>query len=73
MLISDARGGTFDARRIEALVDRYADEELGDVARVRLEDGSHRLVRIADLDRVAMDETVAANFLASWPTWPGVA
>ena len=73
MLLRDTEGGSFNAHDIEALLDRYEDQRLGELARVRLSDGSHRMVRVAELEVAAMNDTVASSFFASWPTWPGSA
>jgi hypothetical protein len=73
MLLRDAEGGSFEANDIEGVVDRYRDVEMGELARVRLNDGSHRIVRVAELDLAAMDSTKGSVFFASWPTWPGSA
>ena len=70
MLLRDADGRTFDAKHLESVLERYDDAALGEVARVRLTDGSHRLVRFAELELAAKDETVDSTFFASWPTWP---
>jgi hypothetical protein len=71
MLLRDTEGGFFEAHDIEALSERYDDSQMGEVARVRLSDGSHRIVRVVELDLAAMSDTVGSLFLASWPTWPG--
>lgn len=71
MLLRDAQGRTFDANQLESVIERYDDAVLGGVARVRLSDGTHRLVRLAELELAAVEETIDANFFASWPIWPG--
>ena len=73
MLLRDTDGGSFDAQDIEALLERYDDPDMGALARLRLGDGSHRLVPVAELERAAMTDTVDSSFFASWPTWPGSA
>ena len=71
MLLRDTEGRCFEAHDVEAMLDRYHDVQTGDLARVRLSDGSCRTVPVAELELAAMSDTVGSSFFASWPTWPG--
>ena len=67
MIVRDVQGATFDSRQIELTKEEFDDAELGRIAKVRLMDGTSRLVSASELAAAAINETADATYLQRWP------
>ena len=70
MLLRDVNGAGFDSREIEVTSERFDDPEKGELARVRLSDGTSRLVRASELELAARGDTAGSSYFGSWPIPP---
>lgn len=70
MLVRDVNGAMFDSREIEATTDRFDDLEKGALAKVRLSDGTSRVVPNSELELAARDDTAGSSYFGSWPNSP---
>lgn len=68
MQLRDAGGATFDSRDIEATTERFQDSDNGELARVRLSDGTVRVVAVFELELAAREDWADATFLAKSAT-----
>jgi hypothetical protein len=71
MLLIDAHGRAFDPGKIEAQLERYEDERLGELVKLAMVDGTRILVRAADLERAAANDSAGSTFFSFWPVTPG--
>lgn len=67
MLIRDVDGAMFDSGQVEATTERFEDAQKGQLARVRLRDGTSRLVSISELELARRDDAAGASFFEAWP------
>ena len=70
MQLRDVNGAEFDSRHIEVTTERFDDPEKGALARVRLSDGTSRLVRVSELELALRDEIFSSSYFGSWPIPP---
>ncbi len=70
MLLRDLHGTTFDSRHIEATTEVLHDPEKGELAKVRLSDGTARLVRVSELELAAREDVSNQFFDGTWPLQP---
>ena len=70
MLLRDVNGTEFDSHEIEATTEHFDDPEKGALARVRLSDGTSRLLTVSELELAARDDIAGSSYFGSWPMPP---
>ena len=70
MIVRDVQGRAFDSGQVELTIEEFDDPELGRLAKVRLVDGTARLVRSSELAAAAIDDTASSTFFQRWPIPP---